>query len=82
MSSSARALFSPGRPGPNCRGAEKARALEALRGRYPRLEVTAYGNAASDLEHLCLADHGVLVNGSRDARQAAESLGLACATWV
>ena len=68
--------------GPNYRAAEKARALQALRGRHPGLPVTAYGNAASDLGHLCLADRGVLVNGSRRARQAAEGLGLRCVTWV
>ena len=68
--------------GPNCRGAEKARALKALLGRHPGFEVTAYGNAASDFGHLCLADHGVLVNGSRRTRRIAEGLGLSCATWV
>ena len=68
--------------GPNFRGAEKARALKALLGRHPGFEVTAYGNAASDLAHLCLADRGVLVNGSRRTRRAAEGLGLSCATWV
>jgi phosphatidylglycerophosphatase C len=68
--------------GPNCRGAEKARALQALRGRHPGLKVTAYGNAASDLGHLSLADRGVLVNGSRGTRQAAERLGLSCLRWV
>ncbi len=67
--------------GPNCRGAEKARALKELRGRHPGLEVTAYGNATSDLGHLCVADRGVLVNGNRHARSAAERLGLTCLEW-
>jgi phosphatidylglycerophosphatase C len=67
--------------GPNCRGAEKARALKELRGRHPGLKITAYGNAASDLGHLCVADRGVLVNGSRRTRQAAKRLGLTCLTW-
>lgn len=67
--------------GPNCRGAEKARAIKELRGRHPGLEVTAYGNAESDLGHLCVADRGVLVNGSRHTRGAAERLGLTCARW-
>lgn len=70
-----------GLAGPNCRGAGKARALQGLRGRYPGLRVTAYGNAASDLGHLCLADRGVLVNGNRRTRQAAEGLGLTCLKW-
>jgi phosphatidylglycerophosphatase C len=67
--------------GANLRGAAKARAIKELRERHPGLAVTAYGNAASDLGHLCLADHGVLVNGSRRARQAAAHLGLACQSW-
>lgn len=68
--------------GPNCYGAEKARALQALRGRHPGLGTTAYGNAMSDLGHLCLADHGVLVNGNRRSRKAARGLGLSCLRWV
>jgi len=67
--------------GPNCRGAEKARALKELRARHPGLEVTAYGNAESDLGHLCVAERGVLVNGSRRTRETAERLGLTCARW-
>lgn len=67
--------------GPNCRGAEKARALKELRGRHPGLGVTAYGNARSDLGHLCAADRGVLVNGGPQTRRAAERLGLTCLTW-
>jgi phosphatidylglycerophosphatase C len=67
--------------GPNCRGAEKARALKELRGRHPGLAVTAYGNATSDLGHLCLADRGVLVNGNWRTRQAAGRLGLTCLRW-
>ena len=66
---------------PNRRGAEKARLLKELRGKHPGLKVTAYGNAASDLGHLCLADRGVLVNGSWRTRQAAEHLGLTCLSW-
>lgn len=68
--------------GPNCRGAEKARRLKELRLRYPGLKVTAYGNAASDLGHLCLADHGVLVNGNWRTRQSAKGLSLSCLRWV
>jgi phosphatidylglycerophosphatase C len=67
--------------GVNLRGAAKARALKELRARYPGLAVTAYGNAASDLGHLCLADHGVLVNGSARTRQAAALLGIGCQSW-
>lgn len=68
--------------GPNCRGTDKARRLKELRSRYPGLRVTAYGNAASDLAHLRLADHGVLVNGNWRTRQTAKGLGLSCLRWV
>jgi phosphatidylglycerophosphatase C len=66
---------------PNWRGPEKARAVAALRRAHPGLEVIAYGNAASDLEHLSLADRATLVNGSARARRAAARLKIACVTW-
>ena len=66
---------------PNRRGAEKARCLEELRARYPGRTITAYGNAASDLAHLRLADQGVLVNGSRRARLEAARLKINAVTW-
>jgi phosphatidylglycerophosphatase C len=66
---------------PNRRGAEKARCLAALRERYPGVPIVAYGNAASDLEHLRLAERAVLVNGTRHARRAAARLRIACVTW-
>jgi len=65
----------------NRRGAEKARCLAALRRGHPDLPIVAYGNAASDLEHLVLADQAVLVNGSRLARRAAARAGISCVTW-
>lgn len=66
---------------PNRRGEEKARCVEALRGRFPGLQSVAYGNAASDLPHLKLVDRGVLVNGSAAARQAAGRDGITCSDW-
>jgi phosphatidylglycerophosphatase C len=66
--------------GPNLRGAEKARCLIELRRRHG-LPVIAYANAASDLEHLALADQGVLVNGSHAARAAAARLGVTMRSW-
>ncbi len=66
---------------PNRRGAEKARCFDALRRLHPELQAVAYGNAESDLEHLALADRGVLVNGSARARRRAARLGVACRTW-
>ncbi len=66
---------------PNRRGAEKARCVAALRARHPGMEATAYGNAASDLEHLQLVERGVLVNGCAAARRAAVRDGITCAEW-
>jgi phosphatidylglycerophosphatase C len=65
----------------NRRGEEKVRCLEALRGRHPELAVVAYGNAQSDLAHLRLAEHGILVNGSRAAVRQAAGEGVSCVTW-
>ena len=66
---------------PNRRGAEKARCFNVLREQHPGLATVAYGNAGSDLDHLRLADEGVLVNGSRRARRAAERAGVKCVEW-
>lgn len=66
---------------PNRRGAEKTRCFGALRRLHPELEAAAYGNSESDLEHLALADRGVLVNGRSRARRRAARLGVACRTW-
>lgn len=66
---------------PNRRGAEKAHCIEALRGRHPGIETVAYGNAASDLEHLKLVERGVLVNGSVSARHEAENAAIVCTDW-
>jgi phosphoserine phosphatase len=65
----------------NRRGEEKARCLVALHERYGNLAIVAYGNSASDLPHLRLAERGVLVNGSRAARAAAAALGVECVDW-
>ena len=66
---------------PNRRGPEKARAVAALRREHPGLAVVAYGNAASDLEHLALVERATLVNGSARARRGAARLSIDCATW-
>jgi phosphatidylglycerophosphatase C len=66
---------------PNRRGPEKARAVSALRREHPGLAVVAYGNAASDLEHLALAERATLVNGSAAARRAAAGLNIDCVNW-
>lgn len=66
---------------PNRRGDEKARCLEGLRAHDREARIVAYGNSTSDLPHLRLAHHGVLVNGSRAARAAAAALGIECVDW-
>jgi phosphatidylglycerophosphatase C len=67
---------------PNRRGQEKAHCLHGLLERHPDADTFAYGNSASDLPHLRLAGHGLLVNGSVAARREAESLGVATADWT
>lgn len=65
----------------NRRDIEKARCVEELRREHPGRRLVAYGNTASDLEHLALADHAMLVNGSASARRAAAGLNIECVTW-
>jgi phosphatidylglycerophosphatase C len=48
---------------PNRRGEEKVHCLVWLRQQYPGSPVIAYGNSASDLDHLRQADRALLVNG-------------------
>jgi phosphatidylglycerophosphatase C len=66
---------------PNRRGAEKTRCLAELRREHPGRKLIAYGNAASDLDHLALADSGTLVNGSTRARRVAARLNVGCVSW-
>ncbi len=66
---------------PNLRGEEKARRLADLRAQDDGASFVAYGNSASDLPHLRLADRGILVNGSRSAREVAVALGIECVKW-
>ena len=67
---------------PNCRGEEKVRRFGELRARYVGMPTSAYGNAGSDVDHLRLADRGVLVNGDEHARRQAVQMGVVCETWV
>jgi phosphatidylglycerophosphatase C len=66
---------------PNCRGEVKARWLRELVAQRDDGDTFAYGNSASDLPHLKLARHGLLVNGSPAARRAAQAHGVATAEW-
>jgi phosphatidylglycerophosphatase C len=65
----------------NRRAEEKVRCLEQLREEYPQAAVTAYGNSASDIPHLKLADRALLVDGSPGARRRARRLGIPTADW-
>jgi phosphatidylglycerophosphatase C len=66
---------------PNLRGEEKAHRLREVTAERRDRDVFAYGNSGSDLPHLKLARHGLLVNGSLAARRAASALGVATADW-
>jgi phosphatidylglycerophosphatase C len=66
----------------NRRGEEKARCLQALLATRPDPDTYAYGNSASDLPHLKLVRHGVMVNGSLAARREAAELGVTCVDWT
>ncbi len=65
----------------NRRGEEKARCFLALIAERHDTHTFAYGNSDSDLPHLRLARHGVLVNGSLSARRAAAPLGVVPVDW-
>jgi phosphatidylglycerophosphatase C len=67
---------------PNRRGEEKARCLRALVDERDDTNTFAYGNSGSDLPHLKLTRHGLLVNGSLSARREAAALGVATADWT
>ncbi len=67
---------------PNRRDEEKARCLRALMDERKDTNTFAYGNTGSDLPHLKLARHGLLVNGSLAARREAAALGVATADWT
>jgi phosphatidylglycerophosphatase C len=65
----------------NRQGAEKLRCLEWLRAQYPGLPIVAYGNSASDLDHMRHADKALLVNGNAAARGLAAQWGIPTADW-
>ena len=67
---------------PNRWGAEKVKCLRELINERHDTEVFAYGNSESDLPHLAVARHGLLVNGSVAARRAAADRGISTADWV
>jgi phosphatidylglycerophosphatase C len=66
---------------PNRRGEEKLHCLASLREQYPGSPVIAYGNSASDLDHLRQADRALLVNGNNAARRLAAKWNIAVSYW-
>jgi phosphatidylglycerophosphatase C len=67
---------------PNRRGAEKSHCLAWLRNQYPDLPIVAYGNSASDLDHMRQADRALLVNANAAARAQATQLGIPTSNWT
>ena len=67
---------------PNVRGEEKAIQFRAVVAARADTHTFAYGNSDSDLPHLRLARHGLLVNGNLAARRAAAKLGVPSAEWT
>lgn len=66
----------------NRRGEEKLRCLAWLREQYRDLPIIAYGNSASDLDHMRHADRALLVNGNSAARRLAAKWGIAVSNWA
>jgi phosphatidylglycerophosphatase C len=66
----------------NRRGHEKRRCVDELRSHFPGLPVAAYGNSASDLDHLALVDRPLLVNANAAARRRAARLAVPCGEWI
>jgi phosphatidylglycerophosphatase C len=66
----------------NRRGAEKRRCVGELRRRHPGARIAAYGNAASDFEHLLAVDEPLLANAAPATRRRAAALGIACSDWT
>jgi phosphatidylglycerophosphatase C len=67
---------------PNRRGEQKSRCLEWLRGQYPGLPVIAYGNSASDVDHMRQSDRALLVNGNAAARALARQWQIPTSNWT
>jgi phosphatidylglycerophosphatase C len=66
----------------NRRGPEKSRCLDWLRTQYPALPIVAYGNSASDLDHMRRADRALLVNAGAAARALAVQSGIPTSEWT
>jgi len=67
---------------PNRRGEEKSNCVRGLLEQRDDSDTFAYGNSDSDLAHLLLVRHGLLVNGSSSARRKAADLGVPTSEWL
>jgi phosphatidylglycerophosphatase C len=65
----------------NRRGEEKLRCVTWLREQYPAHLIIAYGNSASDLDHMRETDRALLVNGNDAARRLAAKWNIAVSNW-
>ena len=66
---------------PNRRGEEKLRCMNSLREQYKGVAIIAYGNSASDLDHMRHAERALLVNGNDAARRLAAKWNIAVSYW-
>jgi phosphatidylglycerophosphatase C len=66
----------------NRRGEEKLLCLQQLREQYPDMPIIAYGNSASDLDHMREADRALLVNGNSAARRLAAKWQIPVSNWT
>jgi phosphatidylglycerophosphatase C len=66
----------------NRRGEEKLRCLNWLREQYPGMPIIAYGNSASDLDHMRAADRALLVNADSSARRLAAKWNIEVSSWT
>jgi phosphoserine phosphatase len=55
--------------------------MNSLREQYQGLAIIAYGNSASDLDHMRQAERALLVNGNDAARRLAAKWNIAVSYW-
>jgi HAD superfamily hydrolase (TIGR01490 family) len=66
----------------NRRGEEKSRCVREVLAQRSASETFAYGNSDSDLPHLRIVRHGLLVNGTASARREAAAIDVETADWT
>lgn len=65
----------------NRRGEEKVRCLTWIREQYRGAPIIAYGNSASDLDHMRHTERALLVNGDSAARRLAAKWNIPVSYW-